>query len=277
MEYGIHPSVLNIEQLKAILDLKDKNISRIYIDPSIAINNLDYLTTYRDKNFYLCSPYVFRQSDVTVIEDLLSKGIFKGILVRNLETFSYLNVNYEKYEDMDLVLDCNMYILNMDALMFYQENSQIELSEYYTSFELNSKEQEQLQHSIFENGYKDILHSSVVYGRIPMMVSANCINKTLSNCVKNSGFSMLEDRYNKGFPIYSNCEFCYNVIYNCVPLSLHNYVKKLLLKGNLRLDFTNENINETKDIVKYFLSLKDTESNPTYSEYTTGHYKRGIE
>ena len=277
MEFEIHVSVLNIDQLKAVLDLNNSVISRIYIDPSIAINNLDYLTTYRENNFYLCSPYVFRQSDVSEFDELIKTGIFKGILVRNLETYSFLNENYEKYSNLDMVLDCNMYILNMDALLFYQENSKLKLSEYYTSFELNAKEQEMLWHSILDNGYKDILHSSVIYGRIPMMVSANCINKTLSNCVKNSGFSMLEDRYKKGFPIHSNCEFCYNVIYNCVPLSLHNYFATLIKKGNLRLDFTIENINETKDLIKYFVSLSEKQSKPEYSEYTTGHYKRGVE
>lgn len=277
MEYGIHVSVLTYEQLKAVLKAEDIRISRIYVDYAVAINNIELFSSYREKNFYLCSPFVFRHADIERFDSILKNGYFKGILVRNLETFAYLNFNYEKYSYLDMVLDCNMYILNFDSFLFYKENSKIPLSEYYTSYELNAKEQNELITGFFDEGYPNIIHSFVGYGRIPMMVSANCINKTTSNCVKCSGFSSLEDRLKKVFPIYSNCDFCYNVIYNCVPLSLHKYFNSLILKGNVRLDFSIENYIETKDIMSYFISLFSSEDKPIYDDYTTGHYKRGVE
>lgn len=119
----------------------------------------------------------------------------------------------------------------------------------------------------------------------------------------------MEDRYGKQFPVYSDCLCCYNVIYNSVPLSLHRplsqsfqdkswkdksilgwgeglLVEVLSSGGNYRLDFTMEEAEEARQIIRFFHRLvfcNDKEATdprdqlPFLKEYTTGHYKRGVE
>ena len=48
-------------------------------------------------------------------------------------------------------------------------------------------------------------------------------------------------------------------------------------RGNYRLDFTVESKEETYKIIKYFQELPGQYREPVYREYTTGHYKRGVE
>jgi len=90
----------------------------------------------------------------------------------------------------------------------------------------------------------------------------------------------LTDRYRKEFPVYTNCSCCYNVIYNSVPLSLHKLFEEKKILGNLdacRIDFTTESGREADEVISYFIGLEDNYMEPFYTEYTTGHLKRGVE
>lgn len=110
------------------------------------------------------------------------------------------------------------------------------------------------------------------------MISANCLNKTRGVCNKKQQIIILKDRYEKKFPVYTDCFSCYNIIYNSVPLSLHKlFEKKMNPGGNYRLDFTTENQNETMQIIRYFSGISENYQAPFYKEYTTGHLKRGVE
>ena len=122
----------------------------------------------------------------------------------------------------------------------------------------------------------------VVYGRFPMIVTANCIGKTSGDCSKGRSVQTskqpisLVDRYGKEFPVALNCRHCYNVIYNSVPLSLHRLVEKE--NGKYRLDFTIEDGKETKRITEFFCRCyMQMGEEPPYLEYTTGHSKRGVD
>ena len=277
MVNDIHVYVNEFEQLREIVSLNKEYIKRIYVNSSLAYEHLDYISEYPNYEFYFATPYVFRKKDVNKFSDIIKTGLFKGVLVRNLEVYSYLNINYESFMNIDIVLDSQMYVLNSESLKFYIENSNIPIKEYYSSFELNEKELKRLICNIVNEGNDNIIHSSVVYGRIPMMITANCIRKTLDKCTGNSGFYEIEDRKNKSFPIYCNCEHCYNVVYNSVPLSLHKYVNELKKNGNIRLDFVDEKAFEMKKIINYYIGLMSKYEDPFYKDYTTGHYKRGVE
>ena len=120
----------------------------------------------------------------------------------------------------------------------------------------------------------------VVYGRLPMMVTANCVRKTNGGCIAGKkGESkplILTDRYGKEFPVAVNCRQCYNTIYNSLPLSLHKLAEKR--KGKYRLDFTIEDEKETERIITFFCRCyKQDGGEPPYEEYTTGHSKRGAD
>lgn len=134
----------------------------------------------------------------------------------------------------------------------------------------------------------------VVYGRAPMMISAGCVKKTAGICKLertqenlaqsarakrpaqgDPGFS-LQDRYQARFPIRVDCRHCMNIVYNSVPLSLHQYLKEIEDSGAmaLRLDFTVESRTETQRVLDLFFGRIPV---PEDYAYTTGHYKKGVQ
>lgn len=60
----------------------------------------------------------------------------------------------------------------------------------------------------------------IVYGYLPMMVSAQCVKKTMEGCTGRPEVLYLRDRKGKAFPVKNQCRFCFNTIYNESPLSL---------------------------------------------------------
>jgi U32 family peptidase len=135
--------------------------------------------------------------------------------------------------------------------------------------ELNYAEQRQLVNGILPA-------EKFLYGRIPMMVTANCVTKTTDHCRREEGFGITEltDRYHKVFPVMRNCTHCYNIIYNSVPFSLHKTAAKWKDSFCCRLEFTTESENETFNVLEYFYGSR---TDLPYTEYTTGHEKRGVE
>lgn len=218
---------------------------------------------------YAAYPYVMRSKDGRLHEVFRKEAVFAGILVRNMEELALLQ--HTSYIGQ-VVADAGLYIWNRRAKQFF--DGEVQLSTM--PFELNSGEQRELDG-------EEML--KVVYGRIPMMITANCLRKTGGRCLRLSAerqsaeeFVSLTDRMGKTFPVYTNCRHCYNVIYNSVPLSLHKKVKEA--SGKYRVDFTVEDARETKKILRYFCECFDKQSReqqPPYGEYTTGHEKRGAE
>ncbi|MGN0377653.1 MAG: DUF3656 domain-containing protein [Suilimivivens sp.] len=269
----IHVLVNDREQLQAALD---RAVDRIYIDKiNIDEKFIELLTSYKEKNhteFYLAFPYIVRKQNYDFFSELfrlLQTPVFEGALVRNLESIAYLKAlgNEKK-----LVADVNLYSFNRQAY----ESLKRKTAEVYFPVELNLHEWKDLQKSAGLNR-KEV--SAMVYGRLPMMISAGCLKKTEGTCSQKSGFSELTDRYQKQFPVYNDCTYCYNIIYNSIPLSLHKLFDKGDWKpGNCRLDFTIESGAETGNVIEYFQKLSCGQYKaPFYQEYTTAHLKRGVE
>ena len=112
----------------------------------------------------------------------------------------------------------------------------------------------------------------VVYGRIPMMVSAQCIRRTIKGCDRHMCLMKLEDRTGALLPVKNNCTFCYNTILNARPLVLYDLEKELAGLGvqSLRYEFTTENAREVKEIMAGKRIFHE-------NEFTRGHFRRGVE
>ena len=112
----------------------------------------------------------------------------------------------------------------------------------------------------------------VVYGRIPMMVSAQCIRRTIKGCDRHMCLMKLEDRTGAFLPVKNNCTFCYNTILNARPLVLYDLEKELAGLGvqSLRYEFTTENAREVKEIMAGKRIFHE-------NEFTRGHFRRGVE
>ena len=76
---------------------------------------------------------------------------------------------------------------------------------------------------------------------------------------------------------------CYNVIYNDLPTCLLDEVELINKAGfkKYKMDFTLENKNETINILKRFYGSFIDDNIDYYigseSNYTKGHFKRGVE
>ncbi len=277
---GLHVLALTEGQCKAAMACR---VERLYVESGLC-QDVSWLDRLREKNketeIYLALPYVLRQKDRIFLEkmgDLLKENIFSGVLIRNLEGLQYWKNRFGKsHWKVPAVTDAGVYAWNGLALQVLGKDCE----ESYMPYELNLHEWEDV---VEKRGERSLAIS--VYGRTPMMVSANCIAATMEGCLqdgkgrkKKEGCYPLKDRYGKIFPVYLNCIQCYNVIYNSLPLSYHKDLDKINKAGicTFRLDFTTESGSGTEKIICFWQELLQGRNvDPPYEEYTKGHLYKG--
>lgn len=230
-----------------------KKISSDYKGTMQCIVALPKILRLRDQQ-YLRELYEFVQENT---EDI------QGFQAASLEQIGLLE--QWKLKDQKIYGDHSLYIWNTVCRDFWKKY----LKGFCMPLELTAAEQKLLSDNQFSV-------EKMIYGRIPMMVTANCVTKTTDKCRmdEGTGITLITDRYHKKFPIVRNCIHCYNVIYNTVPLSLHKDCSKWCDRGIGRIDFTTETESETQNILDYFAGIR---RELPYEEYTTGHEKRGVE
>lgn len=281
---ALYIMVSTYEQLKTVLtNSKKEQLEGIYISSDLLLeqNSGKVLQLMQDNDFvhyYLAMPNIVRKRSYPLMEKLfkyLKTPLFDGVLIRNIETFRWLQeIDYNG----EYLADYSVYAWNQETMKLY--------GNYYNRItlpvELNKKE-------IYSLGNLET-REMLLYGRLPLMFSANCVRKTLEHCENRTAAKpnvfYLTDRYQNRFPILQNCLHCYNVLYNTVPLSLHGQLKALLNCNCAvyRIEFTLENETETREILEYYLDAfnhyeKGREQNIDFpfNQFTNGHYKRGVE
>lgn len=103
---------------------------------------------------------------------------------------------------------------------------------------------------------------ALIYGRTPFMISANCVKLSSGQCDKNrERYVELTDRMGNIFPVYTNCDHCYNIIYNCLPTSYHENLWMLLQDGirAFRIEFTTEDGDTAGEVLKTFHDILASE------------------
>ena len=287
---AVDTTVRTLGQLRAVLSWG--GCRRIYIDSDLFSESHAEImemagaaarerTAGATPALYLALPYILRKRDETYLrrlpELLEQAGDFvRGFLVRGLEGLGWAQrICRERTAFLgkdsggavyEIVPDAGLYCFNADALAFLKDFSE----EITLPYELNAGEAAHLVRAAKEQGMCATLP---VYSRIPMMITANCLKKTAGQCGPKEGENRqfaLKDRRGNTFPVEINCEHCYNVIYNCVPYSLHSAKKERerIAADALRCDFTTEDRAQC---------IKILEGNFPFADYTTGHCKRGVE
>lgn len=227
---------------------------------------------------YLSTPHIHRgeipEKWLRSAQKWLEQGM-KGFLVRNLESYAVLKkMGYGG----KCILDASMYTWNDQSVDFWREEGVLRNT---VPLELNEGE---LKHR--DNTSSELL----LYGYIPLMLSAQCVRKNLFGCTGKYETAYLKDRYNSEFPVKCSCDpwgknisekakYCYNIIYNSIPYGLpgeKDQVKKLNLHS-LRLAFTIEEPEKAKAILKEFRTVYQENGKPSGRRYTKGHFKRGAE
>ncbi len=225
------------------------------------------------KKIYIRLPHVVRNSYFKRNPQLCSlvKCInLDGILVSNYESLHFLkSCCFQK----EIIADLHLYAVNNESVNMLKS---LGCSRTTVPVELNKKEL--LKRSA------DVKHEElIIYGRLPMMVSAQCLKKTLQKCNKRSEIYNMTDRYETVFPVQSECGECCNIIWNSVPLSLHGEKALIdqLCPANVRLQFTIETDSEIKDILKFYygmFSMKQlNDIRIPFKEFTRGHLNRGVD
>lgn len=221
------------------------------------------------KQCALVMPHIFRSEAETYFRrylQALTGAGFDEIVIRSLEEVDFLK---ELGLGIPMVFDSGIYIMNHLAL--YQM-MRLGASRLTLPLELNSRELEEL------GGRRAEL---IGYGYLPVMVSAQCILRTVSGCKKTPGLLRMKDRTGKELPVKNHCRFCYNTIYNPSPLSLlgqERVVERLDL-AVLRLQFTIETPQQVKAVTDAYADhfLRGQDSPVPFADFTRGHMKRGVE
>lgn len=262
------------EQLEAVGEFDE--IARIYVDSGIdgdLIKSKEALRICEElhakgKMLYLALPHIFREKSERLFLAHYEKWIqkvFDGVLVRNLESIRFM----EKCGfDKNIVLDHNLYVFNQYAKLFWQTYG----AEGFTlPVELNIREWKRLG---------GLGGEMIVYGYLPVMVSAQCVTNTVSGCRHQEGYVKMIDRTQNSFTVRNRCRDCYNVIYNSAPLYLLDRKEEIdeTHCKCVRLQFSLESKEETKRIIQSaiqsFVDGVSIEDVP--EQITRGHFNRGI-
>ena len=259
---------------------------RLYKNPEIsgmylyydAMQTLMAMGIQQQKDLYLTLPYITRgaapKGFFETCRQWLANGM-KGFLVRNLESYGMLcEYNWQKY----CILDASIYTWNNESISFWQKEIVLRNT---VPYELNEKEITHRNNSDSE---------MIIYGNIPLMLSAQCVRKNTFKCDCSEDMMVLKDRYDKEFSCCCTChpwktgttekeEYCYNILYNSIPFGLLKESQKVRNLGisHLRLNFTTESPEDSAVILQEFLNVYLHDKVPATRDYTKGHFKRGAE
>lgn len=274
----IATSVTTFEQAAAVC--ANPKVDRIYFETAVMtekeLSQAYHLAKEKQKEVWLAMPAIFRhaiwdrfehkiqiirenaygQKDIPLIED-----IWDGYLIRNTESFAFLT-KYIPKEKLRIRLDHNMYVMNEEAQRFWKEQN---VTLFSASLEATKRELEAFQN------YEPMEIS--VYGKIPLMVSAQCIQANQKVCVCQDPKEwhkqiIFEDQKKRRFVCVNYCRYCYNIIYQDIPLYLEEIAdQSTTIAGSIRYSFTTESASLVERILQGNMPCKTQR----------GHFDLGIE
>lgn len=264
------------EQLPAVL--KADFVDTVYLDCMLYTRenlirklseDIDRVHASGKKAFYVF-PFIFRQQTSLFYEKImpeLKKLPLDGIMVRSLDEIAF--IKEWGNENWQMVSDSNLYTYSNEAAEYFYRLGMIQDT---IPVELNRKEILRRENSRSE---------MIIYGRLPLMITAQCIHKNTLGCMHQHKVLNLKDRYSVHFPVKNFCSECYNVIYNSLPVCLfkEDVTVKKIAPAALRLSFTTETEEETEQILTIYGDIYKNGGilGQLPMECTNGHFKRGVE
>lgn len=273
--------------------LKSNAADQIYLDSTgIAFSELKALADQchrSGKGLFLVLSRIWRQPAAQEWDrdyDLLLESGVDGVVAGSLDAMQAL---IGRVCPLPVVVDHTLYTWNQEAKEQLRElpgMSRMRLLRVTAPLELNAR----------ELAARDCTDSElVIYGHIPMMVTAGCIKKTTGSCNHKEEIFSLSDRKNVTFPVVSNCKYCYNVIYNAVPTWLFDQTEQLqtLRPQAVRVSLTVESERQTEEVLQDLqvfrsaleqktglsqkLSKNMEKSGKLSAGRTRGHFTRGVQ
>lgn len=243
------------------------------------------------KEIYLALPYVLRDKNLKKFTQLieLSQSIhIDGYLVRNLEEFGVL-ADWMKDSDQNrghnglqsgtdqklkIIPDAGLYVWNQQAAMFYHEMAMrhgIEIQWLTLPYEQTSRELSQIEMPLIQNQGR-MKKELVVYTRLPLMLSEQCVRKTFGKCDGSNGNIVITDRKNQDYLVKSYCSYCYTIIYDSSRMDLTDMQEEIdaLDPDLIRFELIDDSIKEEE--INQILSGESTGK-----DVSKGHFVLGVE
>lgn len=260
---------------------KYPEISSIYVDYDSfsmeEIIDMAKASCKANKTFYVLLPHICRmkvydQLDKD-IDNLMGYKEVDGFIAKNFEEVELLQRLFsDRGEEKRLRLNHNMYIFNKEAKLFWKDKN---VHAFTAPVELNEKE-------LMDLGLEEL--ELMVYGYLPLMVTAQCLYTSTNACNKckaaSNKIDYILDRMGKRFYVKASCSSCSNIIYNGQRLSLLGQADQIRDLGpdGIRLDFTFETVDEVKAVLSAYRDVFYYGKNPKldFDNVTTGHFKRGV-
>ncbi len=251
---GFVCEVTTAEQLEAVKDLP---FEKIYVPIGIIKRNYDVCDAIKDKIIIVLTSILrddVYEDYVAGTKEYLESG-FHGVQIQNIslaEEFSGYNV-YGGFR---------LNVFNSYAL---DQFKQLNFKTVELSPELNIKQIKAIS--------KSVPVQAMVYGRLPLMVTENCIIRNGNKCPC-KGDNTITDRMGMKFPVIKDGDRCRSVVLNCKKTFVAFDMDKIKGAGIdfYRIYFTDESFDECKKICNTYLF--DGDFRP--DDFTKGHFFKGV-
>ena len=278
---AFHVLVSNKDQFDAVLGnaiITEISVESSCINDSVELDSLIERAhnAVHPKKLTVALPHLVRfDGDRAFVPEVFEKtwihhlNLSDGVLIRSVDEAAFLA---DKGLKVPMKADYLLYAFNSATISFLAENG---FAGCCYSTELHHKDIRDTENMIMQDERLASFEREVlVYGFVPRMISAQCIQKNSSGCTRKSGYITMTDRKGEKFRVQNRCDSCYNILYNSVPVSLHTRLESLAkLSGTgYRLDFTTESPEFISDILGLFTG----ESKTCSYRYTKGHWDKGI-
>ncbi len=248
--------VCEVTTLEQFLSIKEFDYKLFYIPLDLIQKNSNVFEKHKGKIVIVPPAIVDENSCENIfagIEKLLNAGYY-AVLAHNIAVC-------ERFKKFNVIGSFRLNIFNSYALEFYK-NSGLFVAEL--SAELNIHQIRDIQ--------KAIPVQVMVYGRLPLMLTENCIIKNANQCPCDEK-PFITDRMGMDFPIIKDGDSCRNVLLNCKKTFMPHAEKLQNAKvGFFRIYFTDETPEECIKFSGSFLNGK------TYQpkDFTNGHFVKGV-
>ncbi len=251
---GFVCEVTTKEQLKAVCGFP---FEKIYVPIGIIKRNTDICEKLKDKLIIVLPSILSDDIYADYVSDAksyLDSG-FYGVQIQNIS-------QTEGFSGYNIYGGFRLNVFNSTAL---NEFNKLNFKAVELSPELNIKQINEIS--------KSIPVQAMVYGRLPLMVTENCIIQNGNKCPC-TGDNFITDRMGMRFPVIKDGDICRSVVLNCKKTFVAFDMNKIKSAGVdfFRIYFTDESFDECKRICNTYLSNGDYRPD----DFTKGHFFKGV-
>lgn len=265
--------VRTLQQAESVYPMAD--ITDIYFDFRLFIREKDSRMMAEavgkckaaQKNPVLALPHILRGKDSQKGRQLMENWRAAGadtFLVRSLEQLGLLK-ELSRSAVIRVITDANLYTWNTRAEQFLLKTTgtqkNLRIIRTTMPLELTAQELAQTKNAVLPR-------ELIVYTHLPLMVSEQCVKKTLGKCDGANG-RMTMTGYRQQYQVQSVCDLCYSILYDDTVLDISK-PETLIDKAapdSIRYEF----IEETAEPDKVLTGRQNCEKTGR------GHFELGVE